>query len=130
VYIKRGDKVIYSPGRHNKLLPFDHVGIIATDEQMQAFKPAFDASDNNIGAEAHTVDDIIVQKVVVDEHTRLKGLSIRDSGIREKTNGLVAGIERDQKRILNPDSATVFEWGDIVWIVGERKKIHKLTADL
>ena len=130
VYVKRGDKVIYSPGRHNKLLPFDHVGIIATDEQMQAFKPAFDASDNNIGAEAHTVDDIIVQKVVVDEHTRLKGLSIRDSGIREKTNGLVAGIERDQKRILNPDSSTVFEWGDIVWIVGERKKIQKLTADL
>jgi|GEM_PF-950330 len=128
VYVKRGDKVIYSPGRHNKLLPFDHVGVIATDEQMQVFKPAFDATDNNVGAEAHTVDDIIVQKIVVDEHTKLKGLSIRDSGIRERTNGLVAGIERDQKRILNPDSTTVFEWGDIVWIVGERKKIQKLSA--
>src|SRR5690606_7359114 len=29
-YIKRGDKLILAPGRNNKLLPFDHVGIIAT----------------------------------------------------------------------------------------------------
>jgi CPA2 family monovalent cation:H+ antiporter-2 len=27
-YIKRGDKLIYAPGRNNKLLPFDHVGRI------------------------------------------------------------------------------------------------------
>ncbi len=41
-YIKRGDKLIYAPGRHDRLLPFDHVGIIVTDEQMQVFKPVFD----------------------------------------------------------------------------------------
>jgi CPA2 family monovalent cation:H+ antiporter-2 len=63
----------------------------------------------------------------VDEHTRLKGKTIRNSGIRERTNGLVVGIERNKERILNPDSNTVFEWGDIVWIVGERKKIQKLN---
>src|SRR6185312_14319519 len=91
-YIKRGEKLIYAPGRNNRLLPFDHVGIIATDDQMQTFRPVFDAIE--------TV---------------------------EKTNGLVVGIERAKERILNPDSTTDFEWGDIVWIVGERKKIHGLN---
>jgi CPA2 family monovalent cation:H+ antiporter-2 len=126
VYIKRGEKLIHVPGRHNKLLPFDKVGIIATDAQMQTFKPVFDARDSTKPAEVE-VEDITLQKIVVDEHTKLKGLDIRSSGLRERTNGLVIGIERGNRRILNPESNTVFEWDDIVWIVGERKKIQQLT---
>ncbi|MEO9004071.1 MAG: cation:proton antiporter, partial [Ginsengibacter sp.] len=38
-YIKRGDNLNYAPGRYNRLLPYDRVGIIATDDQMQNFKP-------------------------------------------------------------------------------------------
>jgi CPA2 family monovalent cation:H+ antiporter-2 len=125
-YIKRGNKLIYAPGRNSRLLPFDSVGIIATDEQMQAFKPVFDTNEQVTGKE-QDVEDIIVQKFVVDEHNKLKGLTIRDSGIREKTNGLVIGIQRNKNRILNPNSSTTFQWGDIVWIVGERKKIQKLN---
>jgi monovalent cation:H+ antiporter-2, CPA2 family len=125
-YIKRGDRIIYAPGRTSRLFPFDHVGVIASDEQMQSFKPVFDTV-------AHTetngsiVEDIVVQKIVVDEHNQLKGLTIQDSGIRERTNGLIIGIERDSQRIINPTSASIFEWGDIVWIVGERGKIQKLN---
>ncbi|HEV7382555.1 MAG TPA: TrkA C-terminal domain-containing protein, partial [Dyadobacter sp.] len=125
-YIKRGDKLIYAPGRDNRLLPFDNIGIIATDEQMQAFKPVFDTSEE-VNVREQDVEDIIVQKFVVDEHNKLKGLTIRDSGIRERTNGLIIGIQRNKSRILNPNSNTTFEWGDIVWIVGERKKIQKLN---
>lgn len=125
-YIKRGDKIIYAPSRYNKLLPFDNVGIIGTDEQMQQFKPVFDATEA-LDANETDISDIIVQKLVVDEHNKLKGLTVRDSGIRERTNGLIIGIERNKERILNPNSNTVFEWGDIVWIVGERKKIQKLS---
>ena len=127
-YIKRGDKLIYAPGRNNKLLPFDQVGIIATDNQMHQFKPVFDAREKvPTGPNAPDTEDIVLQKIVVDEHTQLKGKTIRHSGIRERTNGLVVGIERNKERILNPDSNTVFEWGDIVWIVGERKKIQRLS---
>jgi CPA2 family monovalent cation:H+ antiporter-2 len=126
-YIKRGDNLIYAPGRNNRLLPFDNVGIIATDEQMQLFKGQFDSVEI-IDAEENGLEDIILQKIVVDEHNKLKGLSIRDSHIRERTKGLVVGIERNKERILNPDSNTIFEWADIVWIVGERNKIQKLNA--
>ena len=124
-YIKRGDKLIHAPGRHNKLLPFDHVGIITTDEQMKTFKPVFDAVES-LEAQASRIDDIVLQKIVVDEHNKLKGFTIRDSGIRERTDGLVIGIERGNRRVLNPESTTVFEWMDSVWIVGDRKKIQKL----
>jgi CPA2 family monovalent cation:H+ antiporter-2 len=39
---------------------------------------------------------------------------------------VVVGIERNGQRILNPESYNVFEWDDIVWIVGDRKKIEEL----
>ena len=126
IYIKRGDKLIHVPGRNNRLMPFDHVGIIATDEQIEAFKPVFDAIDS-IAPVQVDIDDIALQKVLVDEHTKLKEMDIRSSGLREQTNGLVVGIQRNNERILNPDSTTVLQWGDIVWIVGDKRKIQQLN---
>jgi CPA2 family monovalent cation:H+ antiporter-2 len=128
VYIKRGDKLMHVPGRHNRLLPFDQVGVIATDDQIQVFKPVFDTTESIIPDEAD-VNDISLQKILVDEHTKLKGSDIRNSGLRERTNGLVVGIQREKERILNPDSSTIFEWGDIVWIVGDRKKILQFNQE-
>lgn len=126
-YIKRGEKLINLPGGKNRLLPFDHIGIIATEEQMQAFKAVFDAKEVVNENETH-VEDITLQKIVVDEHTKLKGISIRNSGIREKANALIVGIERGNTRMLNPKPDMVFEWGDIIWVVGEKKKIQKLVS--
>lgn len=122
-YIKRGDKIVHIPNRFNTIMPFDRVGILATDEQLAAFKPVFDMQEP-ITESTMSLEDVSLQQVMVDEITRLKGKTIRSSGIREKTEGLVVGIERNNVRMLNPDSSTVFEWGDIVWIVGNRKKIE------
>jgi len=128
-YIKRGKKLMHAPGRGNKLLPYDHAGIIATDEQMQVFKPIFESGDST-EAEHSEISNVILQKIVVDEYNRLKGLTIRASRIREKTAGLVIGIERKNERILNPDSNTVFEWDDVVWIVADRIKFKSWQEEI
>ncbi|MES3018728.1 MAG: cation:proton antiporter [Bacteroidota bacterium] len=127
VYVKRGEKMILAPDRSFILLPFDQVGIIATDDQIQSFKPVFD-SVNTIESSAIDINDVSLQRIVVNEFTKLKGVTIRNSGVRERTNGLIIGIERNNERMLNPDSTTVFEWNDIVWIVGDRKKIQELAS--
>lgn len=121
-YIKRGDDIIFTPSRSSKLFPNDKVGIIATEEQMQIFKPIFDAKPNSNQVES-SIENIVIASICVDENNKLKGLSIEESGIREKTNGLILGIERNNTQIFNPVSSTVFEWNDIVWISGERDKI-------
>lgn len=127
VYIKRGEKLIHVPARKAILLPFDHVGFIATDDQLQVFKPIFDSRETGDG-ETLDIDEIALKKIVVDEHTKLAGLNISNANLRERTNGLVIGIQRGDERILNPPSTFVFQWGDVVWIVGERKKIRKLIG--
>jgi len=128
VYIKRGDMLIQVPGRDHRLMPFDQVGIIATDAQMQLIKPVFDVTEN-IKTNNADVNDISLKKILVDEHTKLKGMDIRNSGLRERTSGLIIGIERNKERILNPDSSFKLEWGDIVWIVGNKKKIQQISQD-
>jgi monovalent cation:H+ antiporter-2, CPA2 family len=128
VYVKRGEKILHMPGRQTILLPYDQVGVIATDDQMREFKKVFDSamSDNTPPMD---VNDIALEKLVVNERTKLKGLDIRSSGLRERTNGLIIGIERDNERILNPESTTVFQWNDVVWIVGDRRKIQELAKE-
>lgn len=126
-YVKRGNRIIYAPRRNERLLPFDRVGIIATDEQMQQFSEVFEEKDSG-EIEETDVHEIVLQKMVVNESNKLKGLSIRNSQIRERTNGLVVGLQRDQQRILNPDSDLIFQWGDIVWIVGEREKLQRINS--
>ena len=124
--IKRGDRFIFAPDKNARLLAFDHIGIIGTDDQLQAFRPAFEASENFDHADLN-IDDFAVHKIIVDETNKLKGKTIRDSGIRERTGGLVIGIERDNYRVLNPDPDLTFKWGDIVLIAGERGKLQNLN---
>jgi CPA2 family monovalent cation:H+ antiporter-2 len=122
-YIRRGDEIIYTPSGTSLLFPQDKVGIIATEEQMQIFKPVFDANTNTKSDE-NSIDDFVISSIRVSEKNKLRGLSIRESRLREKTNGLILGIERNENRIFNPVSSTIFEKNDIVWIAGERGKIR------
>ncbi len=64
-------------------------------------------------------NELILQKFTISNNSPLIGKTIRDSGIREKTFGLIVGIERGGLRMLNPISSALFFKEDIVWIVRE-----------
>ncbi len=126
-YIKRGNKLIHTPDRNQVLMPYDKVGIIATDDQLQTFKPVFDSQEI---VEEENTDHIKLGKILINHHSAKKGLTIRESGIRDKTDGLVIAIRRGNQRILNPESSEVLQLDDIVWVVGNRKKIEKLNLEI
>jgi CPA2 family monovalent cation:H+ antiporter-2 len=126
-YIKRGDRIVPNPGRASFLLPFDEVGVIGTDDQLQQFKPFFHPASVEPTPASSDLNDIVLMKLLVDEHTKLQGKTIRSSKIRETTDGLVIGIERNDRRILNPESSITFEWDDIIWIVGNKSKIEAMA---
>ena len=126
--VERGKRTIYAPSRDVMIHPHDKIAVIGTDVQLEDFRAIIEAEAAETGAIPHK-DDIILNKLIVDNHTDLRGKSIRESGIREVALGLVVGIERNGERILNPDSSTIFEWDDVIWIVGERKLIQKLVKE-
>ncbi|MDQ8005675.1 MAG: cation:proton antiporter [Pedobacter sp.] len=125
--IERGKIMIPTPKRDERLYPNDKVLVIGTDDQLASVKHLFEGDHAEIDEETtFPKQDMSLQKIVINSKSPVFGQTIRDSGIREKTQGLVVGIERDGQRILNPDSNLVFENEDIVWIVGNNKRIPEL----
>lgn len=125
--IERGKIMIPTPKRDERLYPNDKVLVIGTDDQLASVKHLFDGDNIEIDEEeTFPKQDMALQKVVINSKSPVFGQTIRDSGIREKTQGLVVGIERNGQRILNPDSNLIFENEDIVWIVGNNKRIPEL----
>ncbi|MEE1945352.1 cation:proton antiporter [Pedobacter sp. KR3-3] len=123
--IERGKIMLPTPSRDERLYPNDKVLIIGTDDQLAAVTPLFEGQVSEDSA-TFPKQDMSLQKVVITSKSPVFGQSIRSSGIREQTQGLVVGIERNGQRILNPDSNMVFENEDIVWIVGNNKRIPEL----
>lgn len=123
--IERGKINISTPSRDERLYPHDKLLLIGTDEELANVKHLFEGiADENLTS--FPKQDMSLQKIVVNSSSKIYGQSIRESGIREQTQGLVVGIERKGERILNPDSNLIFENEDIVWIVGNNKKIPEL----
>jgi len=123
--IERGKIMIPTPSRDEQLYPNDKVLVIGTDDQLAAVQPLFDGDAEEV-AGTFPKQDMTLQKIVINSRSALLGQSIRQSGIREKTQGLVVGVERNGQRILNPASELVFENEDTVWIVGNNKRIAEL----
>ena len=123
VYIKRGENLISLPGRSNRLLPYDKVGILGTDEQFQNFKSVFEEREEEIVE--FDVNDIALKKILIDGDCKYIGKSIREGKIREELLSQVVGIEREGNRILNPESSQVLFSGDILWMVGNIKKLRE-----
>ena len=81
-------------------------------------------------AEGHSAErreEMRMEQILISSDSRLVGRSIIESGIRDKAACLVIGIERGNRSIQNPPPTTVFEQGDIVWLVGERSKLVRLS---
>ena len=122
-YIERGEKLLKLPGKDIALYPFDKVGIIGTDSQIDAFKKIFEAE---CGCDSDLVtDDIISYKLVVDQNIDYSGKKIRETPIYSDIKGIVIRIERSGEAVTNPTSDTILEKGDIICFVGEREKINK-----
>jgi CPA2 family monovalent cation:H+ antiporter-2 len=114
VRIIRGETWINIPDKNTKLFPFDKITVIGTDEQLTHFKKALHDSKDD---QPVPVEEVRMQQFVVGNNSQLLGRNIRSSQIREKTKGLIIGIERNGERILNPDSSLEFMPGDVVWLV-------------
>lgn len=124
-FIKRGEIMINVPSRNERLFPGDEICVIGTDFQVKKFKKYLDQNEID-PAEKITESNIVLQHLELKNESFI-GKSIRESQIREKTNGLVVGIEREGRRMLNPDSHLILEQGDILWVVGDKKLLASLS---
>ena len=130
VTIIRGEERINIPGGEERLYPFDHIIVAATDNEIEVFRKFVEnrVQQRKEELEQQKAPEVSLEQFIIEKDTTLIGRSIIESGIRDKAACLVIGIERGGTSIMNPVPTTVFEEGDVVWIVGEKDKLLQLAA--
>lgn len=123
--IKRGHLTILLPQRDERIFPGDKLFVICTDSQEKKMN-AILRPDKKILSQEKDIE-VELNKFTLEEDSPFVNKSIRESGLRVSLKGLVVGIERNGERILNPSSDTMFEAGDVVWIVGEKKMLDSIS---
>ncbi len=127
VSILRGKKRLNIPGAGVRIFPEDKIQVIGTDAELGAFGEAM-AQACTLDADVVEKSETILRQFRIEADSPFLGLSIRESGIRDKYHCLVVGVEREENVLRAPDPNEPFLEGDMVWIVGESTDVHRLAG--
>jgi CPA2 family monovalent cation:H+ antiporter-2 len=128
--IERGSRMIITPERSERLYPGDVISVVGTDEQLERFGQHLLPPDTpQKKSKYQQRQDVALRKLVLRATSTLVQKTIRESALRERTKGIIVGIERNGERILNPDSGLRFEAGDTVWIVGNLRRLQVMLNE-
>src|SRR5690606_1886277 len=126
VYIRRSESTIHLPDGRQRILPFDKVGILGTEQQITNLKQFFDKKSTSIvDQEDIDINDIRFVKLQVPASSSYSQRTLKNSGIRKDLRSFVVGIERGDERILNPVSSEIIAPNDILWLVGDTHRIKQ-----
>ena len=133
--ILRGHRRINIPGGDDKVFPGDRLQVIGSDEQLTAFSKAV---SGNVAEADPDVEkrEMHLRQIVIDKNGKFSGRTLGESGIRDKYNCMVVGIEEGKENLSAVNASYRFRPDDIVWIVGEApdleavvKQNHTAVAD-
>ncbi|MEI6950845.1 TrkA C-terminal domain-containing protein, partial [Paraflavisolibacter sp. H34] len=124
VLIKRGEHSIAVPGKEQMVFPGDQLLVLGTDHQVQRLKVSLRSREDGAAEKAPT--QVELHRSVIAAESSLAGRTIRQTGLREKAQALVVGIERNGERTLNPESDMVLLAGDTVFVVGDKKQLTRV----
>jgi CPA2 family monovalent cation:H+ antiporter-2 len=124
--IERGDLKIKAPSGNQAIYPYDQLSVIGTDDQLGEFKEIVEPQTKPLPADNEL---FLLQQIQVDKTSKLVNQSIKSAALRGKAKAVIVGVERNGKRILNPEASFVFHEGDIVWIAGDQNVLEKLRQE-
>lgn len=124
--IERGNQRLLAPGREARFLPGDRVFLIGTDLQIEKAGQCLTAT---FVPQFEEPVEFGLTSMTLSEYSEFIGKPIRASGLRERIDGLIVGLEREGHRLLSPDSGVILKIKDLLWVVGDLDKIKKLRAE-
>ncbi|MBR1517338.1 MAG: cation:proton antiporter [Bacteroidales bacterium] len=116
VTIERGNTIINLPGSEEQMMPMDKVTVIGTEEDLAHFRTEAEVEPEMLIRD-HSDNEINIYRYKVIADGPLQGRNLIQADLRNRFNGMVIAIERDQQYMLNPKADTVFKENDVVWFV-------------
>ncbi len=122
--IQRGGTTIAVPNGNMRLFPGDVVGVIGTDEQIEKLLPILESNPDSVSDSS--VNDMKFTNIQLSETSPLIGQTSASAQIRDKYSALLVAIQHPDGTYDHPTGSTVFHPEDILWIVGDPKRIAEL----
>ena len=126
VSILRGGLRINIPKASARVFPQDRIQVIGSDADLEEFGKLLNASAIDLEDERYHSGETLLRCVPVTGTSPFLGKTLREAGIREHFHCLVVGVERGDGELHAPDVTSLFEEGDILWLVGEKKDVDKV----
>lgn len=123
--IMRGSQRLNIPNGDTVIFPGDKLQVIGNDDQLQKFATALstDLIPEDLEIEKR---EMKLRQLIISGKSEFCGKSLLESGIRDKYNCMVVGLEEGQENLTKIASTRTFEKGDILWIVGEESDLQKI----
>ncbi len=123
--ILRGNHRINIPNGETVIFPGDKLQVIGNDEQTQKFATALhqDIIPEDVEIEKR---EIKLRQLIISGGSEFLGKTLVESGIRDKYNCMVVGLEEGEENLTKIAPSRTFEKGDIVWLVGEEDNLRQI----
>ena len=123
--IVRGAVHINIPDARELIFPGDRLQVIGDDSQLSRMAEAMRAAciQRVVPGEDH---EMVLRHMAVDGCSPLVGVTLQDSGIRDRYNCMVVGLEEGKETLSQMPPGRKFRKGDILWVVGEAANLEAL----
>ena len=123
--ILRGHQRLNIPGGATVVFPGDRLQVIGSDAQINAMQAAMQGdvvqSDPDIEKR-----EMRLSQIIIDRHSPFVGKTLPETGIRNKFNCMVVGLEEGKENLSMVSTTYRLKLGDILWIVGEEDSLQRL----
>ena len=123
--IRRGSQRLNIPNGDTVIFPGDKLQIIGNDDQNHKFAQALtsELAPEDVDIEKR---EMKLRQLIISGGSEFLGKTLIESGIRDKYNCMVVGLEEGRENLTRVLPTRVFEKGDIIWLVGEEADLQKI----
>jgi CPA2 family monovalent cation:H+ antiporter-2 len=123
VSIQRSQRTIKVPGGEARIFPGDIIGIVGSDEQIEAMLPIVEKERAVELEEINT--GIKLTGIMLSASSIIVGKTPRNSHLRDYYDALLLAVQRNDEYI-DQDPDMIFAEGDILWLVGNEEQLSAL----
>ncbi len=123
--ILRGSRRINIPSANDVIFPGDRLSVIGDDEHLTSLDATL---QKEVIPEDYDIErrEMKLERIVIDGKSKFLDKTLMESGIRDKYNCMVVGLESGEESLSNVSPYYTFKRGDILWIVGEESNIANI----
>jgi CPA2 family monovalent cation:H+ antiporter-2 len=130
VTILRGNRKINIPDANERLYPYDRIVLAGADDDIQQLIRSIEERKSRMSDNETAEHHVSLSQYVIDSDSPMKGKTIAQLSVQEKTECIIICIDRNNESIINFPANLALEEGDTLLLAGERDKLDTFKENM